>query len=351
MKNKKELEQFRKTLRKTSIENGVLLLLKRVNFTRECFNDVISKYVEKVVVVSHTEKSRNICDKVKITLDPNVINRYLYQDFCRVPRVWGEDVISILEEKHDVLKRKSETINLGLIIETKISDLDVSKKEQMENEEEEQFFFLVRWGTEKNRYKIIDRRHLSKVLEEQKLSSSGLTESETVKLGKLLNLDIIVLRLIYENNRVTKVLKVDTGEVLLFKTYETEKEEKKTEKGWVYYGTSYEGDYYYDNQSIEYVTSNVIKIWNQEKYSKKGKDEWIKMGKKTDMGWKDWKKLYNRISLWEFQCVDRTSKLLKYVLYDSEGNILLSYDYPFPSIDPIPPNSINELLLRKVCPK
>lgn len=222
MKNKKELEQFRKSLRKSSIENGVIKLLNyRVDFTRECFTNVISKYVEKVVVVSHTEKGRNICDKVKITLDPNVINRYLYQDFCRVPRVWEEDVVSILEEKYDVLKKKSETINLGLIIETKISDLDVSKKEQMENEEEEQFFFLIRWGTMKNRYKVVDRRHLSKVLEEQKLSSSGLTDGDTVKLGKLLNLDIIVLRLIYKNNRVTKVLRVDTGEVLLFKTYET----------------------------------------------------------------------------------------------------------------------------------
>jgi hypothetical protein len=68
---------------------------------------------------------------------------------------------------------------------------------------------------------------LSKVLEEQKLSSSDITDSDSVKLGKILNLDIIVLRLIYKDNKVTKVLKVDTGEVLLFKTYEPEKKKEE----------------------------------------------------------------------------------------------------------------------------
>jgi hypothetical protein len=222
MKNKKELEQFRKTLRKSSIENVVISVINRVNFTRECFNDVVSKYVEKVVVVSHTEKGRNICNKVNITLDPAVINKYLYQDFCSVPPSWEGDVISLLDEKYDVLKRKTEPINLGLIIETKIPDLEGSKKEQLENKEEEQFFFWIRWYATKDKYKVIDRRHLSKVLEEQKFSRSGLTDSQTLKLGKLLNLDIIVLRMIYKDSKVTKVLRVDTGEVLLFKTYKTE---------------------------------------------------------------------------------------------------------------------------------
>jgi hypothetical protein len=229
MKNKKELEQFRKTLRKSSIENGVLLLLGRVDFTRECFNDVISKYVENVVVVSHTEKGRNICDKVKISLDPDVINKYLYQDFCLVPEpsTWEWDVFRVLrdkmgqyyDDKNLIRERKTYKINIGLIIETKIPDLDKSKREQLENEQEQQYFDQMNIFS--YRYNLIDRRHLTKILDEQKFSSSGLTDSDTVKLGKLLNLDIIVLRLIYENSRVTKVLRVDTGEVLLFKTYET----------------------------------------------------------------------------------------------------------------------------------
>jgi hypothetical protein len=94
----------------------------------------------------------------------------------------------------NVLTKKSDKINIGLIIETKIPDLDVSKREQLENEEEQQFFDMT--GRNNEKYKVVDRRHLSKILEEQKLSPSGITDSETVKSGKLLNLDVIVLRMI-----------------------------------------------------------------------------------------------------------------------------------------------------------
>ena len=109
-----------------------------------------------------------------------------------------------------------------------------------------------------NRLKLVDRKHLKTILEEQKLSTTGLTESDTARLGKLLNLDIIVLRLIYENSKVTKVLKVDTGEVLLFKTYETDKETKK--EGWVLYGETSDGEWYYDNSSIMKVSPNIIRV-------------------------------------------------------------------------------------------
>ena len=107
---------------------------------------------------------------------------------------------------------------MGLIIETKIPDLDGYKKEQLENEQEKQFFNMT--VRNKDQYTLIERRHLNKVLEEQRLSISGITDTDTVKVGKILNLDIIVLRLIYENSQVTKILKVDTGEVLLSKTYD-----------------------------------------------------------------------------------------------------------------------------------
>jgi hypothetical protein len=122
-----------------------------------------------------------------------------------------------------VLEKKSNKIKISLIIETKIPDLDGYKKETLENEEEIWFHKMI--DENKDKYKVVDRRHLNKILEEQKLSTSGITDSETIKLGKILNLDIIVLRLIYENSKVTKVLKVDTGEVLLFKTDDSLMEE------------------------------------------------------------------------------------------------------------------------------
>jgi hypothetical protein len=219
LKNKKELGIVKNTVRRKSIEKSLHALVDPsiVVFTDECLSHVISNYLEKVVVVSHTEKGRKICDTEKITLDPEVINKYLSQEICimikyigPLPPMWYDDI-------NVVLKEKTDKINIGLIFETKTPDSYGYKREQFENEEESQFYSMVEKN--KDKYKIIDRRHLSKLLEEQKLSATGITDSDTVRLGKILNLDIIVLRLIYEDSKVTKVLKVDTGEVLLFKTY------------------------------------------------------------------------------------------------------------------------------------
>jgi len=65
-------------------------------------------------------------------------------------------------------------------------------------------------------------------------------------------------------------LKVDTGEVLLFKTYETYKETKK--EGWVLYGETSDGEWYYNNSSIMKVSPNIIRVWDKLIYSKGWKE-------------------------------------------------------------------------------
>jgi len=226
MKNKKELDEFRNTLRRRSIENVISTKFKDHSIrhlTQQCVDYVTENFLEKVIVISHTGKNRKICFNVKITSDPEVINQYYKHNKC-IPNIdelhqsWDEDIDTILWTR--VLDDKISKLNMSLIIETKIPNIEEYKREQLENEQEKQFFDMIKLY--KDEFKYVDRRHLKTIIEEQKLSSSGLTDSDTVKLGKLLNLDIIVLRLIYENSQVTKVLKVDTGEVLLFKTYKTE---------------------------------------------------------------------------------------------------------------------------------
>jgi len=223
LKNKKELNEFRQTVKNMSIEDGILKLVEKPwheYAKNEYYLYVINNYLEKVVVLNHTEKSRKICYKVRITTDAEVINKYLSQVTGSTIPEGYEIVEPWIIDVNNVLKNKSDKINIGLIVETKIPDIDSLQKEKLGNEQEEEFYEMTKWKENNDKYKYLDRRHLNTVLEEQKLSSSGLTDSDTVKIGKLLNLDIIVLRLIYKDSRVTKVLKVDTGEVLLFKTYE-----------------------------------------------------------------------------------------------------------------------------------
>jgi hypothetical protein len=339
MKNKKELNDFRQGEKTTSIILGLLTLTdpSKNRIKLECIRHIHINYLERVVVVSHTEKGRNICNKVKITFDPEVVDEYLSQENCIVPNLWFEEI-------DFVLTKKSDKINIGLIIQTKIPDIEESKREQLENEEERQFFKMTEEN--KDKYKVVDRRHLSKILEEQKLSSSGITDSETVKVGKILNLDIIVLRILYDKSQVTKVLKVDTGEVLLFRTYETKKEE-----GWIYYGNSKTGDRYYDNRSMTYVRQNVIKVWDKVYFSKPGKEDEIQSRKRNKLPIDGWDKLNFEIVLWEVDCVNNISKVIKIVDYDDQGKMLYDYDYPDPKMTDILPETVSDFLRREVCPK
>jgi hypothetical protein len=347
MKNKKELEEVRKSVKKNSIINGIEKLDEHYknSITDKCVSHIVNQYLEKIVVISHTEKGRKICDKVKITLDPEVISKYLWSNGCSfiqwielIP-IWSSDI-------NDVLTMKNDKINIGLIIETKIKDLDGNKRETTENEEESQFHSMIE--NNRGKYKVVDRRHLSKVLDEQKLSITGLTDSETVKFGKILNLDIIVLRLIYEKSRVTKVLKVETGEVLLFRTYETE---KGTKDGWILYGTSGNDDYCYYHNSVTNVSPNVIRVWDKIKLSKVGKDKTIEIRRKSYPPVYGYDKLDNTTYFKELDCRNNTTMLIRMVDYDDQGGILKDIDNINPNIQQILPDTMVHTLLRTVCPK
>lgn len=85
MKNKKELDEFRKSVREYSIGDALEKFGgkdKESYIYPACVRNIISNYLGKVVVVSHTEEGRKICEKVEITLDPEVINEYLSQNDC-----------------------------------------------------------------------------------------------------------------------------------------------------------------------------------------------------------------------------------------------------------------------------
>lgn len=343
MKNKKELDKFRKSVSRKSIIDGLKKIdesYKGIIISENCVGPIISQYLENVLVISHTEKKRKICEMVKINLDTEVVGKYISKSACifleQEDKKWNDDI-------DDVLTKRGDKINIGLIIETKIPDIDENKKELLENEEENQFFKM----TEKNRdkYKYVDRRHLKTILEEQKFSSSGITDSQTLKLGKLLNLDIIVLRLIYKESQVTKVLKVDTGEVLLFKTYETN---KNTEERWI---TVSDGSLYYDKNSIINVSNKIIKVWTKIQFSNVEKDEVIKTRKNNKQKIDGWVYLDYVLSLSEFDCVNNTIKVMKNVYYNNKGKILDETDFQNPEINQILPDSIGESLIRKVCPK
>lgn len=133
---------------------------------------------------------------------PEEKNEILLKPVCNM---YYGDVINYLQTQKN-------RITLGLTIVIKIKDQTKDEIEKYKDIEEEWFYTcLSLWKDIGNKVKVVDRRHLSKVLEEQKLSSSGITDSETVKLGKILNLDIMLLEHIYDDLTTQKLLKIDTG--------------------------------------------------------------------------------------------------------------------------------------------
>ena len=73
----------------------------------------------------------------------------------------------------------------------------------------------------KNEFTIIERDHLSYVIEQQKLNNSGLVKSSINEIGNLLSVDAIIIGQITkqskENLLSIKILSVKTGEVLFIK--------------------------------------------------------------------------------------------------------------------------------------
>jgi len=85
MKDKEELGKFRKTVRKKSVEDGIYKITKSSegHFSNKCIGHVVKNYLQKIVVVSHTEKDRKICDTVNITSDTEAVKKYLGQKSCK----------------------------------------------------------------------------------------------------------------------------------------------------------------------------------------------------------------------------------------------------------------------------
>ena len=343
LKNKKKLNEFRKKIKQETIEDYVFKNISTSSFWIPDIwvSEIISKYIEKVITVSHTENNRKICDKIKITYDQEVWDKYISKmsvTYSNLPSSWEYDV-------NNVLKNKSDKINIGLIVETKIPGIDSLQKEKLENEQEEEFYKMTQWKENNDKYKYLDRRHLNKVLEEQKLSSSGLTDSDTVKIGKLLNLDIIVLRLIYNDRLLTKVLKVDTGEVLLFNTFE-----KRTLDNWVKYGEDKDNNLYFykkigSNDKTEY--KGIRRVWLKLVYTDKGRKNELQFRRDNEFPTEGLEKLSHALSLFEIDCEKLSFQTNSFSYYNMVGEKI--YDDDTADSGNISPDSLLDLLREKVC--
>ncbi|PIV21213.1 MAG: hypothetical protein COS40_08545 [Deltaproteobacteria bacterium CG03_land_8_20_14_0_80_45_14] len=112
---------------------------------------------------------------------------------------------------------------------------------------------------------------------------------------------------------------------------------------WIYLETTFLGDFFYDVGNITRPSKNIVRVWNRIDYSEQGIIEMVmKFGK-------DCERVRFSFGLLEFNCASKTLRTISANFYSEEGIPLLSRtDYDTKWM-PLVPDTMQELLYKKVC--
>lgn len=118
---------------------------------------------------------------------------------------------------------------------------------------------------------------------------------------------------------------------------------------WVLYGRTPSGSYYYDKQSIVSDGKGIIKVWGKKVYSEEGKDDYIQSMKKKGFYNENNEDISYDLDLYGINCSTREFDVISFERRDEAGNIITSVPPTHLSWNPIPQESIIELLYKAVC--
>ncbi len=356
IKNKKSLDEFKKTVSAKAKEGALKKIAKEFNTSNihsDCIRYATNNLLDKVDVLRHTEKAeengRNICEKVKVTYKTEVISKYLSQESCLKDWGNGKENYDWCSDVDRVMPENKGKLNVALIIETKIPDMDEQKRVALESEEEKQFLEMTDASTDK--YNVVDKSSFVKIAEKNKIPLSGITDNDILRLGKLLNLDVIVHRLIYKDSKVTKVRKINTGKVLLYNAYETAKESSHEPEAtdWVKYGKDSRGTlHYYKKGSVD-EDKNIVKVLNKWVFSRREKSDAIQFRRENRLSTKGYENLSHMVYLSEIDCQNQSERMLYLYLYDKNDKSLYSHTFKNTDWTAIQPESNGDALLKAVC--
>lgn len=365
VKDTKSLDEFRKTVSVNAKEKAIQKLVKEVrvaDITSDCVSYATNNLLEKVAVLKHRENAgksgRNICEKIKISYQPDVISKYLNQESCLKDRGAGKELSDWCDDIHKAIPTKEGKMKVGFIVENKISNMDDHQKGTLEEEEERQFYDMA--AIYKDNYTMIDKSAFLKAAEKNKISLDGITENEILELGRYLDLDVIVHRLINKDNRTTKVRKINTGKVLLSKSYGTATVTPESEpepapapepetSGWIKYGKDNGGTLHYYKKGNVDKDNNIVKVFNKWVFSKREKADAIQYRRESRLKTKGYEKLSHMVYLSEIDCQNQSERILNLSLYDANDKSLYSNTFKNPEWEFIQPDSNAESILKAVC--
>jgi len=110
---------------------------------------------------------------------------------------------------------------------------------------------------------------------------------------------------------------------------------------------------FYDPDTIIKLPTGVTKIWIKGIYSMEGKKERIQHRIKSKLPVENYDKLNYVLELQEINCAKREYRVMAYTDYSSDGGILNKFivdQQTSVGWEPIPPDSMGEIIDRIICP-
>jgi|GEM_PF-2095709 len=118
---------------------------------------------------------------------------------------------------------------------------------------------------------------------------------------------------------------------------------------WTYLGFTGSGNaiFFY----IENINQNIVKVWEKEIYSERGKQDFIINLKNLNLNVRKYEKLDQSLTLLKIDCFKKKYQVLEVIDYASDGSVLDRVDLPefLSEWSSIPPNSVIEGLFEEVC--
>jgi len=117
---------------------------------------------------------------------------------------------------------------------------------------------------------------------------------------------------------------------------------------WIFLEKDDEGSWFYNSESIECLSYDIIKVQTKKIYEKNG------ILKAVEKYGKDYMRLDHVLSVWEIDCFQRKFRLLSAVFYSKDNSVIRDYDdekVKYFTLEDIPPDSYIELVCNRVCNK
>ncbi len=111
---------------------------------------------------------------------------------------------------------------------------------------------------------------------------------------------------------------------------------------WKLFKKTEDAKFYYDKKDITHLTQNIVKVWIRQVYTKKGKIDMMNLVGPRYKG------LSYSINSLEFDCGDKKVRFLSMAYYSKNGDVLDLENSP-DNWEPIPANSMFDVLFKKVC--